>query len=82
MVTARIQLTEEQAERLTAQAAARGLSLEQYLEVILRTQGDQSLADLASRYARARRLIGTMTDPEGKTDLSVRHDAYAWDPAS
>ena len=73
MVRTQIQLTDQQARRLRAQARARGLSLAEvirrYVEKGLAEEG----SDRSGHYERASRLIGRYRDAR---DLSAGHDGY------
>jgi hypothetical protein len=82
MVTTQIQLSEAQAQRLEARAAARGLSLERFLEDLVAQLDEPEPGALLDRYARAHPLIGSFADPDGRTDLSSNHDALAWEPSA
>jgi hypothetical protein len=76
MVRTQIQLTDQQARRLRAQARERGLSLAE----IIRRYVEKGLADEASErsalYERASRLVGRFRDTRGARDVSTRHDRY------
>lgn len=79
MVRTQIQLTEEQARTLRKQAHEDHVSVAE----IIRRYIDRGLAaeqarrdDLAAKYARARRIIGSVKTHHGETDLSVNHDRY------
>ncbi len=76
MVRTQIQLTQQQARRLRAQARDRGLSLAE----IIRRYVEKGLAEDASdrgvMYDRAARVIGRFRDRRGARDLSSRHDRY------
>jgi ribbon-helix-helix CopG family protein len=76
MVRTQIQLTEQQARRLRAQARERGVSLAE----MIRQYVDRGIAeehpDRAAMYDRASRLVGRFVDRQGKRDVARRHDLY------
>lgn len=76
MVRTQIQLTDQQARRLRAEARDRGLSLAE----IIRRYVEKGLADdqpdRAARYDRAARVVGRFRDRQHARDLSNRHDRY------
>jgi hypothetical protein len=76
MVRTQIQLTEQQARRLRAEARERGLSLAE----IIRRYVEQGLAgetvDRGTRYDRAARVIGQFRDRGAARDLASEHDRY------
>jgi predicted DNA-binding protein len=75
MVRTQIQLTEEQAERLKAASARRGVSMaeliRQGVECILSRTAERSPEEV---YLRAARAAGKLRS--GRHDVSVRHDEY------
>ncbi len=74
MVRTQIQLTEEQAARLKRIAAERGVSMAEVIRDAVDSIPEPN--DRAERWARARAVLGTFHDIEGRTDVSVRHDEY------
>lgn len=76
MVRTQIQLTEQQARRLRAQARERGVSLAE----IIRRCVEKGLAEEApsrdALYARAARVLGRFSDRRGAHDISSKHDRY------
>lgn len=76
MVRTQIQLTEQQARRLRAQAQERGLSLAE----VIRRYVEKGLADeapgRAALYERAAGLVGKYRGATGTRDLSSKHDRY------
>jgi len=76
MVRTQIQLTEQQARRLRAQARELGVSLAE----VIRRHVERGLADdVANRahlYDRAARVVGRFTDRRGAPDISIQHDRY------
>ena len=76
MVRTQIQLTEQQARRLRAEAHNHGVSLAE----MVRRCVDKGLADegtdRSALYARAARLIGRFPDRRGTRDVSGKHDRY------
>jgi len=75
MVRTQISITDEQAERLRAEAAARGVSQ----AAIVRQALDDHMAreSLAARVERARSSLGAFHS--GCGDLAENHDAYLED---
>ena len=76
MVRTQIQLTDQQARRLRAEARERGLSLAE----IIRRYVDKGLSDetpdRAALYDRAARVVGRFRDRRGARDVSSKHDRY------
>ena len=76
MVRTQIQLTEQQARRLRAEAHDRGVSLAE----MVRRCVDRGLADdkpdRAALYERAAQLVGHLPARRGTRDISARHDHY------
>jgi len=76
MVRTQIQLTEQQARRLRAQARERGVSLAE----IIRRCVEKGLAEEApsrsALYDRAARVVGRFSDRHGAHDISSKHDRY------
>jgi uncharacterized protein with von Willebrand factor type A (vWA) domain len=76
VVRTQIQLTDQQARRLSAEARERGVSLAE----IIRQYVDKGLAeeapDRATMYERAARQVGRYRDRRGARDVSSRHDRY------
>jgi len=76
MVRTQIQLTEQQARRLRAQAHDRRISLAE----MVRRCVDRGLADdhpdRAALYERAARLVGRLPARRKTRDISTRHDRY------
>lgn len=76
VVRTQIQLTEQQARRLRAQAHEQGVSLAE----VVRRCVDKGLAEegpgRAALYDRAARAVGRFSDRRGARDLSSRHDRY------
>ena len=76
MVRTQIQLTEQQARRLRAEARERGLSLAE----VIRRHIDRGLSEetptRTEMYDRAARVVGRFRDRRGARDLSSRHDRY------
>lgn len=75
MVRTQIQLTEEQAARLKAAAARRGISMaeliRQGIEAFLSGSGERPPEE---KYRRAAQLAGKFRS--GKHDVAERHDDY------
>jgi hypothetical protein len=76
VVRTQIQLTEQQARKLRAQARDRGLSLaaviRRYVEKGLSEEG----SDRSALYERAAGVVGRFRDRRGARDVSTRHDRY------
>ncbi|OFW06902.1 MAG: hypothetical protein A3H96_14695 [Acidobacteria bacterium RIFCSPLOWO2_02_FULL_67_36] len=76
MVRTQIQLTEQQARRLRAEAHERRVSLAE----IIRRYVEKGLSDdtpvRAALYDRAARVVGRFRDRRGSRDVSTRHDRY------
>lgn len=79
MVRTQIQITEQQARFLRQQAHDDRVSISE----IIRRAIDQTAAaerarrdDLAAKYARASRVVGSAKALRGETDISVNHDRY------
>ena len=75
MIRTQISLTEEQAERLRAQSAIKGISQAEILRQALGAYFDQD--DLVRRVELARAVIGTGNS--GCTDIGVNHDQHLAD---
>lgn len=79
MVRTQIQLTEEQTARVKKAARERGISMAELIRrCIDRWMEEEASPDLDALYERAMRIAGTFHDREGRTDVSERHDDYAW----
>lgn len=79
MVRTQIQLTEEQAARVKRAARERGISMAEVVRrCIDRWLGADGSPDLDALYERAIEAAGALHDREGRTDVSERHDDYAW----
>jgi len=76
MVRTQIQLTEQQARRLRAEARQRGVSIAEMIRRLV----DRGLAEQASSrtrlYEQAARIVGRFPDRRGATDLAREHDRY------
>lgn len=76
MIRMQIQLSEQQARRLRAEARERGVSvaelIRQYVEKGLSEQTPRRL----ELYARAARLVGRFPNRHGARDASTDHDRY------
>ena len=76
MVRTQIQLTDQQARRLRAQARERGLSLAEIIRRYVEKGLSDEVSDLEARYDRAARVIGRFRDRRGAHDISSKHDRY------
>jgi hypothetical protein len=76
MVRTQIQLTEQQARRLRAEARARGVSLAEMIRRLVEKGLAEDVPDRAALYERAVRIVGRFSDRRGATDISSRHDHY------
>lgn len=73
MVRTQIQLTEQQARRLRAEARERGLSL---AEIIRRYVKKGLSEETPNRAALYKRVVGRFRDRRGARDISSKHDRY------
>jgi Arc/MetJ-type ribon-helix-helix transcriptional regulator len=81
MIRTQIQLTEEQAEQLKREAAARRTSVAELVRVgIDRLLQDSGAASRRERMLRAARLFGAFRS--GHADLSRQHDDHFADAVS
>lgn len=76
MVRTQIQLTEQQARRLRAQARERGLSLAEVIRRYVEKGLSEEPPTRAALYERATRVVGRFPDRRGARDLSRRHDHH------
>jgi len=76
MIRTQIQLTEQQARRLRAQARERGVSLAELIRQCVDTALAEEAPNRMALYDRAARLVGRFPDRRGARDLSTRHDSY------
>lgn len=75
MKRTQVQFTKEQARRLERLASERGISVSELVRSYV-DRGLETEDSLAVRYERARKLLGTVSDPNGPADLSTDHDRY------
>ncbi|HVF59671.1 MAG TPA: hypothetical protein VNJ70_07675 [Thermoanaerobaculia bacterium] len=73
-----IELTDEQEERLRREAEGQGVPIDQATRALLRRGLGESKPNLDELWERALRLVGTMEDLEGATDLAQNHDRYLY----
>lgn len=76
MIRTQIQLTKEQARKVRQVARERGISMAEVIRRCIERGIDDEAPALEERYARAREVVGTFRDREGKEDVSERHDEY------
>ena len=76
MIRTQIQLTEQQARRLRAQARERGVSLAELIRQCVDTALAEEAPNRMALYDRAARLVGRFPDRRGARDISARHDSY------
>jgi plasmid stability protein len=76
MVRTQIQLTEQQARRLRAQAREHGQSLAAMVRRYVEKGLVEEVPDRAELYERAARVIGRFRDRRSARDVSTRHDRY------
>jgi predicted DNA-binding protein len=76
MVRTQIQLTEQQARRLRAQARERGLSLAEIIRRYIEKGLSEEISDRSVLYERAGRVLGRFRDRRGARDISSKHDRY------
>lgn len=76
MVRTQIQLTDQQARRVRAEARERGLSLAEMIRRYVERGLADETPDRAALYERATRVVGRFRDRRGVTDASTKHDEY------
>lgn len=76
MVRTQIQLTDQQARRLRAEARERGVSLAELIRRYVEKGLSEESPDRADLYARAARIVGRFSAPDGARDVSSKHDQY------
>jgi hypothetical protein len=76
MVRTQIQLTDDQARRLRAEARARGVSLAEMIRRYVERGLADAAPDRAALYERAARVVGRFRDRAGARDVARRHDDY------
>lgn len=76
MVRTQIQLTDQQARRLRAEARERGLSLAEIIRRYVEKGLSEETPDRAALYGRAARMVGRFRDRRGARDVSSKHDRY------
>ena len=76
MVRTQIQLTEQQARRLRAQARQRGISLAELIRRCVDKALTNEMADRSALWDRAARLVGRFPDRRGAKDLARNHDRH------
>jgi uncharacterized protein with von Willebrand factor type A (vWA) domain len=76
MVRTQIQLTDQQARRLRAEARERGLSLAEIIRGYVDKGLSEETPNRAALYDRAVRVVGRFRDRRGVRDLSSKHDQY------
>ena len=76
MVRTQIQLTDQQARRLRAEARERGLSLAELIRRYVEKGLTEETPDRAALYDRAARVVGRFRDHRGARDISTEHDRY------
>jgi hypothetical protein len=76
MVRTVIQLTDQQARRLRAEARDCGVSLAELIRRYVERGLTEHVADRAELYARAAGVIGRFGDRHGARDLAAEHDRY------
>jgi hypothetical protein len=75
VIRTQIQLTESQARKIRRVASERNISFAEVVRECIDQALDRSLT-LADRYKRARRIIGSVRDRQGKSDIARHHDRY------
>ena len=76
MVRTQIQLTDQQARRLRAEARNRGLSLAEIIRRYVEKGLSDDTSDRGALYDRAARVVGRFGDRRGARDVSSKHDRY------
>ena len=79
MIRTQIQLTEQQARRLRAEARERGVSLAEMIRRYVERGLAEEIPDRAALYDRAARVVGRFRDRRGARDVSRKHDRYLED---
>ncbi|MBI5585111.1 MAG: CopG family transcriptional regulator [Deltaproteobacteria bacterium] len=75
MVRTQIQLTDDQARMVKKLAAARGVSMAEFIRQAIEGLIQASpVMDREERVKRAREIVGKFSS--GKSDISRKHDAY------
>jgi hypothetical protein len=76
MVRTQIQLTDQQARRVRAEARERGVSIAEMIRRYVEKGLSEEAPDRAALYERAARVAGRFRDRRGARDVSSRHDRY------
>ncbi|MGH9308482.1 MAG: CopG family transcriptional regulator [Vicinamibacterales bacterium] len=76
MVRTQIQLTDQQARRLRAEAREHGVSLAELIRRYVEKGLAEDKPDRTALYDRAARLVGRFSDRSGAHDVSTAHDRY------
>jgi hypothetical protein len=76
VVRTQIQLTEQQARLLRAQARERGVSLAEIIRRCVEKGLAEEVPGREALYDRAARAVGRFTDRRGARDVSSKHDRY------
>jgi hypothetical protein len=76
MVRTQIQLTDQQARRLRAEARERGVSLAEIIRRYVERGLSEASPNRAELYDRAARAVGRFRDRRGARNVSTKHDRY------
>jgi hypothetical protein len=76
MIRTHIQLTEQQARRLRAQARERGVSLAEMIRRLVDRGLTQEAGGRARLYQQAARVVGRFPDTRGARNVARDHDRY------
>ncbi len=76
MIRTQIQLTEQQARRLRAQARERGVSLAEMIRRLVDRGLTEEAAGRARLYEQAARVVGRFPDRRGARNVARDHDRY------
>ncbi len=76
MLRTQVQFTEEQHRRLRIYARRRGVSVAEAVRIGVDSLLECDEPDRQELYARAARLVGSMVDRNGASDVAADHDDY------
>lgn len=78
MLKLEINLTDEQEARLREEAERRGVAVQEAAREVLDEVLVSSQPSRDDLWRRVWRVVGTMHDPEGATDVAEDHDRYLY----
>ena len=76
MIRTQIQLEPRQAARLKQYSKAEGISMAEAIRRLVEIALPEEESNQRAFYRRAAKLVGFLSDPDGQTDLSRKHDDY------